>query len=784
MVKTVIQTKTISQSIRMKNSTLLLVAALAAWSGRASANDINYQTGFEPPGFTAGQPIRNLEGWESFQFLPASEAVISTDNPRDGLQSLRLKGVRNFCRRSIAADTTANPPMRIELRVDARLDGPQTGTLGTPEQDILSANFGVNILLPNGNSLLLGGYFVSSAGKIWTYTAGPRGAVYGYSVPATLGAYHSLLLRVDFFTRTVTFAVDGVELGSSPFPEAAALSEHLANGWVELAGSSTPINTPDITYDPANYTAYFDNYSVEAVTLTPADTDVRFAATDYAGSESGGPVNVTVARRGYTDSPVSVMLDTADGSATAGQDYLVVSKKIDFAPGEREKVVQIPVLNDRLAEADEAVTLSLTAVTPGLSISRASAPLWILDDERAGSVDPAFGFDTSALGLAVVYEVPSLVGLPTGKFLAHVVGEDDAGSFVGLLARFNGDGSRDSAFTPYPVFPIGGPAQVIPVLGGLMTLVNHGDRLARLNCLGREDATFKVSVAGGYGFIVDVEVQPDQKIVLAGSFEEVNGVPCRNIARVRITGRVDTTFNPGESTDDLIWDVARQPDGKLVIAGWFQNVAGQPRPLLARLIANGSLDAGFDPGAGFGDSFNGFQELTSVAVQSNGRIIVGGFFDSYQGATHNSLVGLRPDGSIDDTFDVGTGIASSGHLFFPDVIHPGRVANLALQPDGKLVVVGSWVYVNGVFAPGAVRLNSDGALDPAFRLGGTDSLAVPPFTYIGPVRAGPALALMPDGDILTTTVQSRRGIKTEPVSYDLVVRLNGDPFRWCKPSEK
>jgi hypothetical protein len=154
-----------------------------------------------------------------------------------------LKGVRNFCRRSIAAETTANPPMRIELRVDARLDGPQTGTLGTPEQDILSANFGVNILLPNGNSLLLGGYFVSSAGKIWTFTRGRFGAVYGYSVPATFGHYHSLLLRVDFIARTVTYVVNGVELGSTPFPDAAALSEHLANGWVELAGPSTPINT-------------------------------------------------------------------------------------------------------------------------------------------------------------------------------------------------------------------------------------------------------------------------------------------------------------------------------------------------------------------------------------------------------------------------------------------------------------------------------------------------------------------------------------------------------------
>ena len=64
----------------MKKKLLILVAALVAiWPGRATANDIIYQTGFEPPAFTAGQPIRDLEGWESVQFLPGSEALISAD---------------------------------------------------------------------------------------------------------------------------------------------------------------------------------------------------------------------------------------------------------------------------------------------------------------------------------------------------------------------------------------------------------------------------------------------------------------------------------------------------------------------------------------------------------------------------------------------------------------------------------------------------------------------------------------------------------------------------------
>ncbi len=207
----------LTNSNTMKTKTIATLAILAALSWTAPANDIIYQTGFEPPTFTADQPVRDQDGWLSYWFGNAQPIRVSTENPRDGTHCLRFKSVNTTCFRPILTETAANPPLRLEVRADVRLDGPQTGTGGTPEEDILSANLLAVGLLPNGNVLTLGGFFVSSAGRIWAYTPGEFGSVYHYSVPVTFGAYHSLLLRVDFLALTVTYVVDGVELGSTPF---------------------------------------------------------------------------------------------------------------------------------------------------------------------------------------------------------------------------------------------------------------------------------------------------------------------------------------------------------------------------------------------------------------------------------------------------------------------------------------------------------------------------------------------------------------------------------------
>jgi uncharacterized delta-60 repeat protein len=534
---------------------------------------------------------------------------------------------------------------------------------------------------------------------------------------------------------------------------------------MEVFGPNAPINTPDLTYDRANYTAYFDNYSLESVPLTPDEVAIQFAVTDYAAGETAGAARVNIIRRGYLDSAVSAAFSTSDGSAAAGRDYLPVSTLIAFAPGEREKDVLIPILDDALIEADEIVHLSLAAVTPNVQLPRPSAPLWILDNERPGSVDPAFRLDTESAGLTTVYEIPSIALVPGGKLVATLFGLDANGNYAGLMARFNSDGSMDPGFETYPV-PYGtGPSQVTPVFGGQALIVNLGERLARFHPNGREDTHFKVNVTDpDFAYISDVLVQPDQKIIIAGYFSGVNGVPRRNIARLLVTGAVDKHFDPGAGTDDLIIDAALQSDGRILIGGYFQHVAGQPRPLLARLMKDGSPDSSFDTGEGFGDSVYGFPYIQSLAVQPDGRILAGGSFDSYQGAPRTSLARLMPGGAIDVEFAIGDGFVSG---FYPG---PGYISGLALQPDGKALVSGGFGSFDGDWATGIVRLNANGSLDTAFQLGGSESFAAP-------LSGGPAMTLLPDGDVLVFLYSNVSFIKNEPVTYQGIVRLNGDPSR-------
>jgi uncharacterized delta-60 repeat protein len=765
----------------MKRPIRVLIGALAALvTGSVSAADILYQTGFEPPELTAGLPLTGQDGWQGGWFPPSTShpTIISEVNARDGLQSVRFYGADGqglttgnaFAFQPLFdLNHPAAPPSLpiVEISVDVRLDGPLIGTLGAPEQDLLSANLFAVVRQNDRDPFGLfdiGGFFVSGAGRIWAYhwVTGIPGAIYGNSIPYVMGTYHSLRLRVNFLTRTLTYFVDGVELDSAAIP-LAIKSEQLFSGYLSMYGRTQVIETPELSYNRANYNAYFDNYSLASVPLTSTDTVVQFSATDYAVVESDPVTTIEVVRRGYTNDPARVTVITGDGTATAGQDYEAIAIEVAFAPGETAKTVQVPIKNDRQAERDETIQITLVEA-PDVLLPRPTAVLWILDDERDGSLHQPFHFNPQPLGLTRVYEAPSIAAVGKGKFLATVFGEDGLGNYLGYLARFQGDGSVDPEFTPYPL-PYGtGPSQVT-MLKDYRLLLNVGDRLVRLKWNGEEDASFAVvaQVGSDPGFIADVLVQPDQSILLVGFFDQVNGVARKHIARVGSNGEVDAGFDAGESTDDYILDAALQTDGRILMVGAFQNVAGQPRPGLARLNRYGSLDLSLDPGIGFSAPNGGLPWLSTVMVQPHGRILVGGYFDSCQGVSRASLARLLPNGTLDTAFGNGGGFESG---FNPGT--PGFVNGLALLPDGNVLVTGGFGAFAGVPATGVVRLNRNGSLDRTFQVSGNDSFAAA-------LNGGPSLALLPDGDILTFLSSNVSFIKDEPVRYQGIVRLNGYP---------
>src|SRR4029077_9431445 len=159
-------------------------------------------------------------------------------------------------------------------------------------------------------------------------------------------------------------------------------------------------------------------------------------------------------------------------------------------------------------------------------------------------------------------------------------------------------------------------------------------------------------------------------------------------------GQLDTTFVPAPGTNDAVNVVIPQPDGKVIAAGRFTFANSILRNRIARFNFDGSLDTSFDPGTGAAG------EITAAVLQPDGRIIVAGPFTSFNGFTHNGICRLNADGSVDQTFGLGSGI--------------NVVLALALQSDGRIIVGGQFSNVDFTPRFNLARLNTDGSVDLSF----------------------------------------------------------------------
>ncbi len=210
----------------------------------------------------------------------------------------------------------------------------------------------------------------------------------------------------------------------------------------------------------------------------------------------------------------------------------------------------------------------------------------------------------------------------------------------------------------------------------------------------KPDAVFR-GTAYSYGRVYDAKVQTDGKRILAGSFIETNGSDGNtNIVRLNADNSLDTSFVC--RTDKQIRKVQIRADGKIYIAGFFSTVNGTTRINLTRLNADGSLDASFNAPANIGSGINDGGE---ILVQPDGKLLVVGTF-------FPGIVRLNFDGSRDTSFNVGAGPRFQGSL--------GEVKTLALQTDGKVLVTGTFDTFNTTARQNIVRLNTDGSVDTDF----------------------------------------------------------------------
>ena len=190
--------------------------------------------------------------------------------------------------------------------------------------------------------------------------------------------------------------------------------------------------------------------------------------------------------------------------------------------------------------------------------------------------------------------------------------------------------------------------------------------------------------------------------MIAGFIFEVNGVAHNNVARLSSDGELDSTFVK-PNVDRTVISMALQNDGKILIGGFFTSVNGVARNTIARLNANGTLDTGFNPiiGGGFGT------DVSEIVIQDGGKILIGGSFNEVDGVSRTSLARLNSNGTLDTGFNP---LLERSNGLTP------KVDSIALQNDGKIVISGLFDIANGEARQNFARLNSNGTLDTGFNV--------------------------------------------------------------------
>jgi len=310
------------------------------------------------------------------------------------------------------------------------------------------------------------------------------------------------------------------------------------------------------------------------------------------------------------------------------------------------------------------------------------------------------GFDPNANGPVFVVVVQ-----PDGKIL---IGGDfttlspNGGGVVtrNHIARVNPDGTLDTAFNPNAndsVLSIVVQADGKILAGGQFNGANSIGGQTR-NYIARLDATTGLADLfnpNANDVVKSIAVQADGKILAGGFFNgpnSIGGQTRNHIARLDATTGLADSFNP--NANDAVFSIAVQADGKILAGGDFTSIGGQTRNHIARLDATTGLADSLDPNANNG--------VVSIAVQADGKILAGGFFNgpnSIGGQTRNRIARL----------DATTGLADS---FNPNANN--NVESIAVQADGKILAGGTFNSIGGQTRNFIGRLDATTGLADSF----------------------------------------------------------------------
>ena len=537
--------------------------------------------------------------------------------------------------------------------------------------------------------------------------------------------------------------------------------------------------------------------------LTIVDVDylpghINFTPTNYSVAENARAVSLTVTRTGGSQSALTAQYATTNQSAVAGLNYVATNGVLSWNSGDATpRTITVPVLDDGVVTNNKAFTVQLynirdgasnplpgafgprtnasvtvintdaygtfqfltatnwvnknggyTAVTvtrtsgsaENVAVSFATANLPLVNADSTINLDRAmagtnyvstngtlfFGpgevsksFNVQILDQGVtncnvfrfvvkitaLSPVGSIFGTPSTNYVA-IVDNNLVNTPAGTLdSTFNtGDGMDGDVYALALQTDVQGQVRVVAV--GDFSMVNYTPRrrVARLFSDGSLDMSFLAGQSGVSGQVRTLINQTDNRLVIGGAFANVNGVNFKNIARLNYDGSLDSGFNVGAGTDNPVYAVAEtwvNGSRGVFIGGAFTLFNGVGRNSIARLNENGSLDTGFNPGLGANNIVYALAVYPTNTVHG-GKVIIGGDFTTINGVPYKRIARLNVDGTVDTSFNPGLGADAA-------------VRAIAIQPDGGILIGGSFTNVSTFTkANGIARLTSNGSIDPTF----------------------------------------------------------------------
>jgi uncharacterized delta-60 repeat protein len=595
------------------------------------------------------------------------------------------------------------------------------GSLGTtPGATFGISNAVLRIINPNFQ-----GYLTLAATN---FSGNLSSGFVSFVVNRTVGSYGTLTVQWATTNGTATNGIDYVGATNtltwnsgdvSPRTVSVPLLNPGTIGGTKQFGVSLFNPTDNSASTPALLAGEITNASL-TITNDNNPGTLQLSATNYIVNENGGYATISVFRAGGAVGSISAAYTTTNGTAFAGTNYVATSGTITLASGQTATNFTVQILNDGVVDPPPASFYFNVILNS--SGSPTNATVEIVDAQTynwpAGSPDTLF--NTNGMNSDVL----SIVLQTNGQIVA-------AGTFTSVgttpenyIARLNTDGTLDTGFlnnlsganAPVNSLDIQGDGRIF-VAGAFTTLDG-----VRRNFIGRlmPDGSLDTSFNPGSGAdntvntVVETFINGLRRVYIGGAFGSVNGSSSPGLARLEADyaddkndGSVDPSFSVGSGADGQVYAIAVYPTnsiyaGKLLVGGSFNHFNGFAATNLVRLNIDGSVDTNYLAGLGSGP--NG--TVRALAIQLNGQVLAGGGFTSFNGTSINHICRLNVDGTLDAGFLAAVGPGADNN-----------VNVIAIQPDNRILLGGSFGHVNGVTRNRITRLMPTGGVDPTINFG-------------------------------------------------------------------